>query len=80
MLLKSFQTPYFGALIAVLLIPAFCYTKQIFHLYNNSSCSGSCGYASRFEELATQIRSSVPTADVLGKEGRRGKVEYFRKL
>lgn len=36
---------------------------------------GSCGYASRFEELATQIRSSVPTADVLGKEGRRGTFE-----
>ena len=71
----------FCALTAVLLIPSFCYTKQIlFHLYHNSSCSGSCGYASRFEELAAQIRSSVPTADVLGKEGRRGKVEYFRKL
>lgn len=36
---------------------------------------GSCGYSSRFEELATQIRASVPAADVLGKEGRRGSFE-----
>ncbi|XP_021917809.1 migration and invasion enhancer 1 [Zootermopsis nevadensis] len=36
---------------------------------------GSCGYSSNFEELATQIRSSVPTAAVSGKEGRRGSFE-----
>jgi hypothetical protein len=39
------------------------------------SYSGSCGYSSRFEELADQIRSIVPTAEVIGKEGRRGKME-----
>jgi hypothetical protein len=46
----------------------------------NFSYSGSCGYSSRFEELATQIRANVPTADVLGKEGRRGKSEGISRF
>ncbi|XP_066993733.1 migration and invasion enhancer 1 [Anabrus simplex] len=36
---------------------------------------GGCGYLPRFEELAEKIRSTVPTANVSGKEGRTGSFE-----
>ncbi|PSN33466.1 Migration and invasion enhancer 1 [Blattella germanica] len=36
---------------------------------------GGCGYLPRFEELKTQIKTTVPTAEVEGKEGRTGSFE-----
>ncbi|XP_063226607.1 migration and invasion enhancer 1 [Bacillus rossius redtenbacheri] len=36
---------------------------------------GACGYKDRFEEMASQIHSTVPSAEVNGTEGRRGSFE-----
>ncbi|KAK7872047.1 hypothetical protein R5R35_004551 [Gryllus longicercus] len=36
---------------------------------------GGCGYRPKFEELADQIKSKVPSASVKGEEGRTGSFE-----
>lgn len=78
-IILSYQLPSLAPLTAIwsqrtaALSVLLCFYCELFY-------SDSCGYSSHFEELATQIRSSVPSASVLGKEGRRGKMEGFRRL
>ena len=44
----------------------------ICHINIIFSFSAGCGYRNRFEQLKEQVESTVPTAQVVGKEGRTG--------
>jgi hypothetical protein len=61
---------------------SFCYFFhfQSYPFFAGLLSSGTCGHKKQFEELANKVKEQIPTAQVVGREGRRGIKNIFYTL